>query len=1280
MSILPNQTNINNDTYFFLLVDAKVINTSTINANTGLYDKLFVNTISTGSLIINNISTLTASISSLNTNNISSGTGYISSFSSDSINVSSLVAQTGFISSLFSDNIRVSSFQGQTGFISSLFSDNIRVSSLISDNIRVSSLIGQAGALSSLVTNNLSSGVAVIQNLTAQNINGNSNWDASNWSLYRAFNDVSGTLGAFSIPLNSISDFLNITCANNLTAQNGSVTAGLNVVAGLQVSAPVGSFDVVTVAEDINVSATNKTADVNIYGVNLLPGDNALYVEGGTTLSGGGVIHGVTIGALQVGGIDTVRIDVLPAGLALNSATFITANAIGAANVAAGGALSLAGGSYIEYNSDQHYFRNTTSGNDFTDIYVGNIFPADAGSANLRINGGGQGSRGVELSNVKSLYLDGQNSFITGSPTTSLAVGGISSVSISTNFVIADFVAGIQQLLGTSTFTQDIQLYSDIPLPWDNTVIYIPKTPLSDPNSTRVEYLGNNYDCVATNLNLIPNQPIPDWLNSSSYAVDNIAFVNGVGSYRCVAPSAPNPLPPNNNFAEWVPFNPTNAISNVWFLNNSPITSGITGDKYSYINVGTGLFSNLRLDAISTNTISSGLINTDVIIANILAGYSTITNYIELPSGAPPSAIVGDSNSYIRVGSGYFDNIITSTINVSTINATNISSITAESITTEFLKASYISTGFLSASNISTTSVVADTLYSYSTLTSTINFTFAKGEAIELQADVAPVIAFYRNIDGVQQVDTVIATNNTIGFNIFSISTIGIQAQDDIGINSANRLALVGTNGVFVDAPTVIVNSNLLVNSNATISSINTYFISSFNTEVISASELFANTVFTSNLGHPNPLIPTPINVNNALDLIGNDIIGVDELSADILTTQSISTNRISTGVLASGSIFTNSYNGSNAGANLNMNGSIIPTSAVPKDLGASGAFRWRNLWVSTISSIHTQSSTITATNTITANTVATDRLTGGPTSIFNTFTNNLFPSGAFLGVGYGSNTAQGGYYQQGNFRSTFTNVIQPATDAGQLSNVVRINGVVSTNNLTTNLLAGSGPFGKLIYTDSLLPNGSVNIGNAPINSFQQGWFNTTYTNTIQANTNTGVGINSTVRVLGTLSTQNLMVSSINLKQYAYTSTLNIPFSSFSITGNQAGTPILLYSNVDFRTQGFHRISQKSILSKNTGGSSADIHANIFYTVGAFPSTPSITDGYSALPVVNQDNASTFTTLLTEFYVSTPTTRNILYYDATANNYTARLYLGTLFDSYTPQFGINPERIPANIL
>ena len=236
----------------------------------------------------------------------------------------------------------------------------------------------------------------------------------------------------------------------------------------------------------------------------------------------------------------------------------------------------------------------------------------------------------------------------------------------------------------------------------------------------------------------------------------------------------------------------------------------------------------------------------------------------------------------------------------------------------------------------------------------------------------------------------------------------------------------------------------------------------------------------------------------------------------------------------------------------------------------------------------------------------------------------------------------------------------------------------INANRAFINNLTGSG---SAVNTTNLYPQSAGSqigfFGSAGTNS---GGF---YNNINVRSTNTQVltpdvvgAFSNNIRVQGNLSTQNVFVSSINLKQYPYISTLNIPFSSFAIDGNAAGTPILLYSNVDFRTQGFHRISQKAILSKNTGGTSADIHANIFYSIGAFPSTPSITDGYSALPTVNQDNASTFTTLMTEFFVSTPSTRSIYYYDSTANNYTSRLYMGTLFDSYTPSFGNNPERIP----
>jgi hypothetical protein len=132
-------------------------------------------------------------------------------------------------------------------------------------------------------------------------------------------------------------------------------------------------------------------------------GDNALYVEGGTTLSGAGIVHGVSIGALTVGGINTQRIDVLPAGVAITAATFITANAVGAANMSAGGALSLAGGDYIEYNSDEHRFINTSTGNQNTTISVGRVDgPYNVSNANPLIVGN-SGSAGTQLVGVTSV-------------------------------------------------------------------------------------------------------------------------------------------------------------------------------------------------------------------------------------------------------------------------------------------------------------------------------------------------------------------------------------------------------------------------------------------------------------------------------------------------------------------------------------------------------------------------------------------------------------------------------------------------------------------------------------------------------------------------------------------------------------------------------------------------------------------------------------------------------------------------------------------------------------
>ena len=219
----------------------------------------------------------------------------------------------------------------------------------------------------------------------------------SNWAQYPANNNV-------NINGSNLSNAA-LIAGSNLTLSGSNITNGNTFTNSLGVGGlsalPIAS---ITSGGDISCrnldvgDSTTSLADVAVYGVNALPGDNALYVIGGTTLTGGltaGVpVHGTEIGALPVAGVDTVRIDVLPAGMGLNSATYIQLAALGAGSFAAGGALSLAGGDYVEVNTDDFRVINTTSGNQSTTLTVANIqMPASvAASVPLQINntaGGG---------------------------------------------------------------------------------------------------------------------------------------------------------------------------------------------------------------------------------------------------------------------------------------------------------------------------------------------------------------------------------------------------------------------------------------------------------------------------------------------------------------------------------------------------------------------------------------------------------------------------------------------------------------------------------------------------------------------------------------------------------------------------------------------------------------------------------------------------------------------------------------------------------------------------
>lgn len=195
------------------------------------------------------------------------------------------------------------------------------------------------------------------------------------------------------------------------------------------------------------------------------------------------------------------------------------------------------------------------------------------------------------------------------------------------------------------------------------------------------------------------------------------------------------------------------------------------------------------------------------------------------------------------------------------------------------------------------------------------------------------------------------------------------------------------------------------------------------------------------------------------------------------------------------------------------------------------------------LGSLRTQDlSTLTLqASTITSGTMTLDRLFGG--SLLNaTTTANIYPFSAGSLVGYGSNIAQGGFYAEGHFRSTFTQVIQPTLDNDGFSNVVFIRGNVSTpsiissnilsSNITTlNITAVAGQ--DINVQGSIIPNTQGSrIGNL-INGVNAYRFGSIYVFSTFTNVITGMGgvgqIGSTVTITNTLSTQNQVVSSITM-------------------------------------------------------------------------------------------------------------------------------------------------------
>ena len=218
----------------------------------------------------------------------------------------------------------------------------------------------------------------------------------SNWSLFPALSDVNmsgqNILGNGDISI--VANNITLNSGSNITLTKKATTKGIDMT-GVLTQCNVGGgsnyFESAVQMGNSGALPTDNLGTLAIYGGNVPVGLSTFYVKGGCTLDGN-LTKGHTIGCLPALGINTQRIDVLPVGILLTTPTFITMNGLGAANIAMGGAVAIAAGSYVTLEAGTGLGQNG--------IFVQNT--ARDSNARLVMTGGGTlyNATEVQASNI----------------------------------------------------------------------------------------------------------------------------------------------------------------------------------------------------------------------------------------------------------------------------------------------------------------------------------------------------------------------------------------------------------------------------------------------------------------------------------------------------------------------------------------------------------------------------------------------------------------------------------------------------------------------------------------------------------------------------------------------------------------------------------------------------------------------------------------------------------------------------------------------------------------
>ena len=1178
MSVLANQISVNDKNYFFLEINSKLINTSTLNAvyisTNKLYADEAVFSSIKGNIVFSSsynliVSTITAN--NISTNVLQANTGYISSLTANYISTnllqankillssiqgnlgffSTIIASDGYYSTLQTNKLYFSSLEGNECRFSTIKADNGYYSTLQTNKLYFSSLEGNEGIFSTIKADTGFFSTLQIENISTTNLNANN-------ILFSSLKGDTAFLSSISTNLLNIYSTEESTGGISFTTPQGELQGAISAPLGSGLSLFSQNAPLTIVSYD----------DINILGLksmaNYISTSYILFTDGIASFNASNIF------------LNSYEVNISTSLIVNNSTTtdYLFAN-------------------YI--SSGTGYYSTLTTENLFANyISAGTGYFSSLNILNLSTN----------LIGVPDIFC----SNITISNTTTANIVNI---------------GGQLTLNGATTANQDITMNADINFSVQNLNVTDPlfvnphDVLLCNINNVNAVNCGSITCIGGAQSNEILGVFVPPFHNASFVTIGGGDRVidGGVACQAIVTLNGqqPDPANPGTNLTTALSVYGDVEIGALDPLDWGTLTSyngtrllgtnpeGLALEVVGDVEIGapvlvqitapdTNFIGDVSVDGLFGVTGAVGLLG-----ALAVGGITTMTGVVNANGGVAVLGLFTQSGGDFTVG----DNSHSATINAPlTINETTSfnDTITANAtldmanndiINCRNITVSTINTSTLRLFNLSTTQIL---LYPDQDFPPAIAFSDLSANITSIIAQLAGDSLFINNtstiliqagsnllMGGAQNagiVGSTISLTANSNITLFAPETIVLQSTDaGVAINGKNAVVIgnqqdtslyltldnmegfASTNTTFTAGSNITFNassittlnslSNIVMNTPAQV------FINAnlrVDNNVVYAGGVETNTLYTENITTPVPIFGlTYVNVLKDFNMCNNNINNVNSISTNSISTNSIRANNIS--------------------------------------------------------SIFNQVSSMRVQNTLQTSTIQVNRLQ--PLTDTGTYTGNLYPVSASAFIGYGSNTAQGGYYQQGTFRSTFTQVIHPSLDSGIFSN--------------------------------------------------------------------------TVRIQGNVSTQNVVVSSINNKRYPCRSTIGGPSfpSSFSIDGSASATPQLLISSINFFAGvGNYDISQRMAFIKQTGGASVDAHGSILVASTNSLAIPFIDSnfGYGQIPQVNDVGHSTFTTMVTSVFIgSNSQQRQYKYLDATGGNYTGILYLERPVITYIPSFGLNPE-------